>query len=130
MYGTSSLLGFMVPLVNLKYVFQFQSVIDEVHRLKKQHDTLLDVVDGLKRENDELLAKDNIAGKRSNIQQAFVASLETALEEHVKAQSELYDILSLKESQRSVSDKILYFDLQIPVKGYMIAWYVCGNSTD
>ena len=98
------MLGFMVPLVNLKYVFQFQSVIDEVHRLKKQHDTLLDVVDGLKRENDELIARDSVAGKSSNIQQAFVASLESALEEHVKAQSELYDILSLKENQRRVSD--------------------------
>ena len=105
MYGTSSLLGMLWDiLINLKYTFQFQSIIDEVHRLKRQHDTLLDVVDGLKRENDELIARDNMAGKSSNIQQAFVASLESALEEHVKAQSELYDILSLKENQRRVSD--------------------------
>ena len=84
-------------------MLQYQSIFNEVRSLKKKHETLLDVVDGLKRENDELIAKNNIEENGSNIEKAHVASLETALEEHVKAQSELYEILELQERQRRVT---------------------------
>lgn len=80
----------------------YQSIFNEVRRLKKEHETLLDVVDGMKRENDELIARNSIEENGSNIEKAHVASLETALEEHVKAQSELYEILNLQERQRTV----------------------------
>ena len=83
-------------------MLQYQSIFNEVRRLKKKHEILLDVVDGLKKENDELIAKNNIEENGSNIEKAHVASLETALEEHVKAQSELYEILELQERQRRV----------------------------
>ena len=76
-------------------MLQPRSIFNEVGRLKKEHATLSDVVDGLKRENDELIAKNNLAENGSNIERVHVASLESALEEHVKAQSELFEILNL-----------------------------------
>ena len=85
------------------HILQFQSISNEFRRLKKEHETLLDVVDGLRRENDELIARNNIGVDGANIDEAHIASLQTALEEHVMAQSELFEILELQGRQRSVS---------------------------
>ena len=81
-------------------MLQYQSIFNEVRRLKNGHETLSDVVDGLKRENDELIARNSIQENGFKIENAHFASLETALEEHVKAQSELYEILDLQEERQ------------------------------
>ena len=65
-------------------------------------------MDGLKKENDELIAKNNLVENGSNIERVHVASLESALEEHVKAQSELYEILNLQKHQRRVRKKLVF----------------------
>ena len=90
-------------------MLQARSIFNEISRLKKEQATLLDVVDGLKRENDELISKNNLVENGSNIESVHVASLESALEEHVKAQSELYEILNLQGHQRRVRN-LRYFD--------------------
>ena len=90
-------------------MLQARSIFNEISRLKKEQATLLDVVDGLKRENDELISKNNLVENGSNIERVHVASLESALEEHVKAQSELYEILNLQGHQRRVRN-LRYFD--------------------
>ena len=89
-------------------MLQARSIFNEISRLKKEHATLSDVVDGLKKENDELIAKNSLVENWSNIERLHVASLESALEEHVKAQSELYEILNLQKHQRRVSKKSVF----------------------
>ena len=89
-------------------MLQARSIFNEISRLKKEHANLSDVVDGLKKENDELVAKNNLVENGSNIERLHVASLESALEEHVKAQSELYEILNLQKHQRRVSKKSVF----------------------
>ena len=109
------------------YMLQYQSIFNEVRRLKKEHETLLDVVDGMKRENDELIARNSIEENGSNIEKAHVASLETALEEHVKAQSELYEILNLQERQRTVRFILSnYFMMAISI--HASSYSVCRSN--
>lgn len=108
-------------------MLQYQSIFNEVRRLKKEHETLLDVVDGMKRENDELIARNSIEENGSNIEKAHVASLETALEEHVKAQSELYEILNLQERQRTVRFILSnYFMMAISI--HASSYSVCRSN--